>query len=164
MTSTSTLGDTYQVFATLSGYRCAIDSLIASAKNAPIICDTDLQDMALNESSRINALSVFLAVSTHQRLRILLRDAAYLNSRAARIQRLLRDFTAQIEIRVAAEANEDSTFICSDGGGCLLSPHYQHPKSVLTLDDMPRWRALNARFDSMFNAGEASVAPTHLGL
>ena len=164
MTSTSTPENAYQTFATLGEYRCAIDTVITSANNELVIFDTDLQDMALDTAARINSLSAFLAVSTNHHMRILLRDATYLNSRAARMQRLLRDFAAQVEIRVVTESKEDSTFIYSDSGICLLRPHYQHLKSILTLDDKPRWRLLNARFDTMFDAGEASVAPTHLGL
>ncbi|BBO99441.1 hypothetical protein [Sulfuriferula nivalis] len=164
MTSTSTPDASYQTFATLSEYKCAIDLVIASAKVELLIFDTDLQEMSLDDASRISALSSFLAASTHRHLRILLRDATYLTSRAARMQRLLRDFSAQIEIRVAVEAKDDSTFICNDSGVCLLRPHYQHLKSILTLEDKPRWRLLHSRFSILFDAGEASVAPTQLGL
>jgi hypothetical protein len=164
MTSTSTSVETYQSFATLGEYRTAIDIVITSAKTELIIFDNDLQDMAFDTAARITLLSTFLAASTNRHLRVLLRDSTYLNSRAARTQALLRDFSAQIEIRVAAEPKESSVFICSDNGICLLRPHYQHPKSILTLDDKPRWRLLNAQFNTMFDVSEASVAPTHLGL
>lgn len=164
MTSISTPDNSYQTFATLNDYKCAIDLVISSAKVELIIFDTDLQEMSLDDANRTSALRSFLAASTNRNLRILLRDATYLTSRAARMQRLLKDFSAQIEIRVVAEAKDDSTFICNDSGICLLRPHYQHLKSILTSDDKQRWRLLNSRFSILFDAGVASVAPTQLGL
>jgi hypothetical protein len=164
VTSTSTPDASYQTFATLSEYKYAIDLIIASAKSKLIIFDTDLQEMSLEDANRTGALSNFLAASTHRHLRILLRDATYLTSRSARMQRLLRDFYEKIEIRVVAEAKDDSTFICNESGVCLLRPHHQHLKSILTLDDKARWHLLNSRFSILFDAGEASVAATQLGL
>lgn len=154
----------YQAFATLSEYKDGLDLVIATAMKELIIFDVDLQDMALEDVSRADALRTFLAGGVHRKLRIVLRDSAYLHGHAPRMQRLLRDFSAQIDVRVTAELKESDAFVCNDGGVCLLRPHYQHPKSILTLDDKPRFHLLSSRFELMFAAVDAVVAATHLGL
>lgn len=157
-------GSTYQAFATLSEYRCGLDVVITTAINELVIFDSDLQDMALEDVLRADLLRTFLAGGVHRRVRIVLRDPTYLNSRAARTQRLLRDFSVQIDVRVATEVKETDAFVCNDAGVCLLRPHYQHAKSILTLDDKSRWRLLFSRFELLFVAVNVVVAATHLGL
>ncbi|MEQ1667343.1 MAG: hypothetical protein ABL868_02710 [Sulfuriferula sp.] len=154
----------YQAFVTLNEYHSGLDLVIATATKELIIFDGDLRDMALEDVLRADALRMFLAGGIHRRLRVVLRDALYLHSHAPRMQRLLRDFSAQIEVRVVAEVKESDAFTCNDSGVCLTRPHYQHPKSILTLDDKPRWHLLSSRFELMFAAVDAVVAATHLGL
>lgn len=154
----------YQVFATLSEYRLAVDTVILSAQANLNVFDTDLVDMALDDSARCELLRTFLAQGSAKRLHIVLRDVLFLQQRAARMQRLLRDFSQQVEIRQLAEARETDAFIYSDAGVCLYRPQHDHAKSILTHHDHARCRLFSSRFALMFEAAEQAVSATILGL
>ena len=128
------------------------------------IFDADLVDVALDEVTRYGALRSFLTRDRASRLQIVLREASYIQQRAARIQQLLRDFPAQIEIRLITEVRETDAFIYSDTGVCLYRPQYDHPKSILTRQDKARYRLLQSRMAFMLTASEQAISVVTLGL
>ena len=154
----------YQVFATLSEYRLAVDVVIASAQRDLHVFDTDLFDIAFDDLARYELLRNYLARGAVSRLWIVLQDVQYLQQRAARMQRLMRDFSHQIQIRQVAETRETDAFIYSDAGVCLYRPQHEHAKSILTHRDPARCRLFAGRFALMFDAAEQPVSATTLGL
>ena len=154
----------YQVFATVSEYRLAVNAVIRSANSNVYVFDTDLVDIALDDVVRYELLRTFLASGTARRLWVLLRDIQYLQQRAARMQKLMRDFSRQIEIRQVAGPRETDAFIYNDAGVCLYRPQCGHVKSILTYRDVSRCRLFAGRFGLMFDVAEQSVSSTTLGL
>ena len=154
----------YRIFTTLSEYRLAVDTVIASAQTSLNIYDTDLADLDLEDPARHALLRGFLAKGTVRRLRVVLLDPLYLQQQAARMQNLIRDFSHQVEIRVLTEKRDADAYIYSDAGVCLYRPQHDHAKSILTLEDKSRYRLLAGRFAQMFDAAEQSVSSTVLGL
>lgn len=154
----------YQIFTTLSEYRLAVDAVIASARTSLDIYDTDLADLGFEDRARHETLRSFLAQGTARRLRIVLLDPLFIQQRAARMRNLIRDFSHQVEIRVLAEKRDADAFIYSDAGTCLYRPQHDHAKSILTIEDMSRYRLLAGRFAQMFDVAEQSVSSAVLGL
>lgn len=154
----------YRIFTTLSEYRLAVDTVIASAQSTLDIYDTDLAELGFEDRARHDSLRIFLAQGAAQRLRIVLLDQLFIQQRAARMQNLMRDFSRQVEIRVLAEKRDADAFIYSDAGVCLYRPQHDHAKSILTIGDMSRYRLLGGRFAQMFDMAEQSVSSAVLGL
>ncbi|ARU32671.1 hypothetical protein CAP31_13940 [Sulfuriferula sp. AH1] len=154
----------YQIFTTLSEYRQGVDTVIASAQASLDVYDTDLADLGFEEHARHESLRSFLAQNTARRLRVVLSDPLFIQQRAARTQNLMRDFSHQVEIRVLAEKRDADVFIYSDVGVCLYRPQHDHAKSVLTSEDLSRYRLLAGRFAQMFDVAEQSVSSAVLGL
>ncbi|MDR3391526.1 MAG: hypothetical protein P4L77_07280 [Sulfuriferula sp.] len=164
MAGTYVSDEAYQAFTTLSEYLLAVDAVIVSARAGLDIYDTDLVDLAFEDMARYELLRSFLAQGATRHLRIVLRDLLYVQQRAARLQQLMRDFSHQVEIRMVAETRDADAFIYSDAGVCLYRPQHDHPKSILTLGDLSRYRLFSSRFAQMFDASEQAVSSTTLGL
>ena len=154
----------YQDFASMSDYRLALDAVIKSAKKSLDVYDADLVDGEFDDLARNELLRGFLVQDASSRLRIILRDGLYLQQRATRMQKLMRDYSHRIDVRLLAEARNMDAFIYNDAGVSLYRPQYDHVKSIFSRRDQQRHRLFMSRFAIMFNSAECAISATTLGL
>lgn len=164
MVDTGNSDEGYQVFATPSEYKRAVNGVISSAKLSLTIFDIDLIDLGFEEQGRNELLRTFLSQNLTRRLRIVLHDVLPLQQRGARMLNLVRDFSRQIEVRQLWEMRDTDAFFYNDKGVCLYRPSQQHLKSILTLHDSGRHRLLSGRFGLMFEKAEPCALSAALGL
>ena len=89
----------YSLITTEADYRHACDVVIARAQYEILIFDRDLSAPRLDEKSRIDLLTRFLAAEGLRHLRIVLHEPEILRSRAPRLMQLFTRFSHLIEIR-----------------------------------------------------------------
>lgn len=144
----------------------AIDSVIAQAQHRLWIFDHALKDRGYNAPARYEAMRSFMLGDRRRELRIVLHETAGFEGQCPRLMMLLKQFSAGMKIQrtvgVAREAPD--AFVIADDAHYWRKLHYQHPRSVLTLNSSSDTKPLIERFEEIWESSEPGVAAETSGL
>lgn len=127
------------------------------------------RDLALFDFGSVaveGLLRRLLLAHRQSRVRLLVDDAAWLESRAPRLRALQRQFPHALELRVAAEDDPvgDDAQLLVDGHVVLDMKPSATARGELWLHNAPRAQAQIAAFDRRWEAGGHNLAAVPLGL
>jgi hypothetical protein len=144
----------------------AANTLVEHARHTLCIFDFNLADMGYNSPTRYELLSRFLLESRANRLEIVLHDTDYVMRYCPRLLQLQRQFShAMAFFQTTGEARKVyDPFTVADAMHCLRRFHYDHPRGVLTLHNIPEAQNLMKRFEELKAASKPAIPPTTLGL
>ena len=144
----------------------AIDEVIAKAATTLRIFDYSLDNRGFNSPERFEALRQFMLRSRANEIQIVLHNTDALERDCPRLLMLLRQFPTGVRIHratgVAQQAQDP--FIIADQMHFWHKLHYQHPRSVLTLNSHFDTKPLLDRFDEIWECSEFAVSASAIGL
>jgi hypothetical protein len=144
----------------------AIDAVIAEARQRLWLFDHVLKERGYNSPARFEALRAFLLGDRRREVRIALHDPDGFEGHYPRLTLLLKQFSANVKVHrtigVAREAHD--AFLIADDAHFWRKPHYQHPRSVLTLHSPGDAKPLIDRFEEIWESSEPAVSAETTGL
>jgi hypothetical protein len=144
----------------------AIDEVVGKARRNLRVFDNALKDRGFNSPARFATLSDFLRRDRANQLLIALHETDGLELDCPRLLVLLRQFPDSIKINrtvgVAQQANDP--FILADQAHFWHKLHYEHPRSILSLNSPADAKPLLDRFDEIWESTEHAVSPSPAGL
>ena len=147
-------------------YESALDIVFSLAERELLVFDQDLSLGAYASFRRYELIRAFLAKDPHNRLTLVLHDAAYFSTRCPRLHDLLAIYghaMAVYETSDQAKAAADC-FVLVDGKHYVRRFHTDHARFRYALNDSETTRLLSLRFDELLEASSKSVTATRLGL
>ncbi len=146
----------------------AIDAVVGSAQTELRIFDstpTALRERDFGRPQRIDMLRRMLANRNH-RLRIVLHETQGIESELPRLLNLLTLLSTQIQIHrtIAAARDARDVMIIADDAGFWRKPHFEHPRSVLSLNDPVAAQPLVERFEEIWQNSEPAGSGSTAGL
>ncbi|HSD60386.1 MAG TPA: hypothetical protein VLC55_05980 [Burkholderiales bacterium] len=150
----------------IAEYIEGVDTVIAKAQRRVRVFDRSLEGTGFNSPGRHELLRAFLRARRTNHLYIVVHDPGYLSSRCPRMQLLLRQFSDGITIHQTHSHVEGvhDPFVIADDAHFVRRFHFDDSRSLLALDDPQEARALNERFDQLWEASFPAVFATTLGL
>ena len=147
-------------------YEAAIDSVVAQAEHRLSIFDYDLSEGGYNRPRRFELLRDFLLASRANRLHIVVHETTFLTRHCPRMMLLLEQFGHAIKINQTAQHAKGvyDPFVIADAEHYVHRFHYAGSRSMLALNDPAGSRALNQRFDELWEASTPAVFANTLGL
>lgn len=147
-------------------YRQACDTVIARAERELLIFDRDLAAPRLDEKSRIDLLTGFLAAPGLRRIRIVVHAPEHLRVRAPRLMQLFARFSHLIEIRQTPDnlRHLADTHIIADGMHAIRRFQFDQPRSALTLDDPGDVHPWCQRFEDLWEQSHPCLSANTSGL
>ncbi len=144
----------------------AIDQIIGTARRELQIFDGNLAEGGFGSPARFQVLRRFLLANRANRIQIALHDTDYLTRSCARMMTLLRQFPHAIEIHhtLPAARHASDAFVLADALSYWRRYHTADPRSELVFNDDAGGRLLRSRFEQIWEASEASVSATLLGI
>lgn len=144
----------------------AVLALLQRAKRAVRCIERDLAPFDLAQIATVDALHALLHASRQARARLLVDDATWLDTRAARLRLLQRQFSHAIELRAASTddpVGEDAALIV-DHAHVLVLARSQHGVGEIWLNSEPRVTPLVTAFDRRWDAAAHNLPVDPLGL
>ncbi|AWI73949.1 hypothetical protein CEW83_00860 [Parazoarcus communis] len=154
-------------FDTWSDFRGALLELVGRAQSTLLLSDPDLGETGFESSAGIEALTAFLQRSAQPlAIRILLKDAAYLEQRCPRLLGLLSRFSQRMMVRVASDvrAVPDAPFAIADGKHLVTRFHHERARGKHCTDDPQSTSVHIAQFETLWASGETGPNGVQLGL
>lgn len=155
-----------QLITTRAEYTSALDALLPLAQRTIFVFDPDLQLPALGNMARVETLRSFLRANRENTLHIALHDTEAVVRDMPRLIKLLQEFPNSIAIHrtegVARRAQD--CFVLIDARHFVRRPVAAQARGVYALEEAREGRALQERFEQIWEASEPAVAATHLGL
>jgi len=147
-------------------YIAALDTLCGLAHRSLFIFEKDFEGLGFNSEARYNTLHSFLLASPLSRLHLLAHDTRPLENYCPRIMMLLRQFDASMHIHQMPKSLSLITqpFAVADEAHYVRRFHFDDTRGILARHDPEGARLLKARFEEMWAASHAAIAPTRLGL
>ena len=147
-------------------YLEAVDQLLAMTRRELCVFDPDLDTLDFNAPARIELLRQLLASNRNHRVRIVLHDVEHVNTRCARLLRLISTFPAGLLIqRTQGEAmGAQDCFVIADDGNVVRRPAAAQPRGALLLDDPNEGHAMRDRFEQIWESSYPAVFATKTGL
>jgi len=147
-------------------YLAAVDQLLAMAKSELRVFDPDLLTLDFDAPARIELLRHLLASNRNHRVRIALHDVEYVNTRCARLLRLIAAFPAGLIIqRTQGEATRaQDCFVIADDENVVRRPAAAQSRGVLLLEDPNEGHAMRDRFEQIWESSHLAVFATKTGL
>lgn len=144
----------------------AANTLAAHAQHALCMFDFNLADMGYNSPARYELLNRFLLASRANRLEIVLHDTDYVMHHCPRLLQLQKQFSHAVAFfQTTGEARKVyDPFTIADGMHYLHRFHYDHPRGMLVLHDIPEAQNLMKRFEELKAASTPAIPATTLGL
>jgi len=140
---------------------------IIEAANRRLLClHTDLSIFELSRAEVVGLLSKFLLAHRSARARLLVDDAVWLDTRAARLRALQQRFPLALEMRVASlddAVGEDAMLVADDGNVLDMRPTAQ-ARGDLWLNNKPHAQPLIAAFERRWEAAAHNLPVVPLGL
>lgn len=126
----------------------------------------DLAPFALSTASATERIERFVLAHRSARVRLLVDDAAWLQTGAARLRRLQRFFSHAIEMRVASEDDPvgDDACLLADARHVLLLAPTAHGLGDLWLNHEPHAQPWVTLFDRRWEAAGHNLPVAPLGL
>jgi len=167
-TNSSAIQDkTYRILSGHAEAQEAIDNVIGRAGHILRAFDhDDLGGRGFNGVARDATLRKFLMADRINEMRIVLHETGRLERDCPRLLNLLREHPVAIKIHratgVALQANDP--FIIADDAHFWHQLHYQHPRSVLSLDSTIDAKPMLERFEEIWLSSEVAVSASTIGL
>lgn len=149
-----------------SEYVRGYDRLLALARRELRIFDSNLAELDMNSTARIEALTRFLKASRTHRIYIALHDVEPVARHCPRLVALLGSYPAGIVIhRTQGEAAKvQDCFVLADGEHLVRRPVTQQPRGVLVIDDAKECQPMRERFDEIWESSVPGVSANTTGL
>ena len=144
----------------------AVLRTIEAATRRVLCLHTDLSIFDLSRSEVVDLLAKFLLAHRSARARLLVDDAVWLDTRAARLRALQHRFPLALEMRVASPddaVGDDAMLIADDGNVLDMRPTAQ-ARGDLWLNNKPHAQPLIAAFDRRWEAAAHNLPVVPLGL
>lgn len=147
-------------------YLAAVDQLLAMTQRELRVFDPDLLSLDFNAPARIELLRRLLASNRNHRVRIVLHDVEHVNTRCARLLRLISSFPAGLIIqRTQGEATgAQDCFVIADDENVVRRPAAAQSRGVLLLEDPNEGHAMRDRFEQIWENSHLAVFATKTGL
>jgi hypothetical protein len=147
-------------------YLSAADKLLGRAQRELKVFDPALEELRLDQSSRIEMLNAFLLRSPANRLYIALHDVEHVKRNCPRLIRLLTTFSASMFIHLTQDdaARVQDCFILADDASFVRRPVAAQPRGVFVTDDANEASVMRKRFDEIWNSSTQGVSATVSGL
>ena len=160
------LAPRHEAIDTISGQIAAIDELIGLATLSIRVFDIDLSMMGWNTVGRVERLAAFLRSSRKARVDLIVHDVRYLESRAARLRNLHRQFSGVVTLcqTGAAARHALDPMVLVDARHYLHRFHIDRPRAALGIEAPQEAQLLSLRFDEIWASHEGEIPATTLGL
>lgn len=144
----------------------ALDEIFLRARHSLRIFDNTLEWSGYENLARHEALNGFLSSSRHNRLMLVVHNADFLVRHCPRLMELYRRYTHVFEIRQTLNEAKHvyDPFVIADGKHYVHRFHHAHDRGEIVFDDVEYSGLLLRRFEEIWQASEANVAATTLGL
>jgi hypothetical protein len=151
---------------TISGQIAAIDELIGLATLSIRVFDIDLSTMGWNTVERVDRLAAFLRSSRKARLEVIVHDVRYLESRAARLRNLHRNYSGVVTLCQTGATSRHALdpMVLVDARHYLHRFHIDRPRAALGIEELQEAQLLSLRFDEIWASREGEIPATTLGL
>ena len=144
----------------------AVLRTIEAATRRVLCLHFDLSIFDLSRTEVVDRLTKFLLEHRSARARLLVDDAVWLDTRAARLRALQQRFPLALEMRVASlddPVGDDATLIADDATVLDMRPTAQ-ARGDLWLNNKPHAQPLIAAFDRRWEAAAHNLPVVPLGL
>ncbi len=147
----------------------AVEELLACARSELRIFDTTpaaLRDRDFGRPTRIEQLRQMLIANRNHRVRIVLHETGGIESELPRLLKLLALLSAQIQIHRTTASARDArdVMVIADDAHFWRKPHFEHPRSILTLHDPAAAQPFIDRFEEIWQNSEPAVSGDTAGL
>jgi hypothetical protein len=151
--------------STVAEFEQAIDRLIGCALSRIRIFDRKL-GREYNQLTRIDLMRAFLLENRANRIAIIVHDAANVRTDCPRLVSLQRQFSHAISIHRTQSLARGvyDPFCVIDGSHAARRFHYNSLRGVMVLNDPDLAGELVQRFEEIWEASQAAVTGTTLGL
>lgn len=146
--------------------QAAVVQAIEAATRRVLCMHSDLSIFDLSRTEIVGLLSKFLLSHRSARVRFLVDDAVWLDTRAARLRALQLRFPLALEMRVASlddPVGDDATLIADDATVLDMKPTAQ-ARGDLWLNNKPHAQPLIATFSRRWEAAAHNLPVVPLGL
>lgn len=154
-------------FDTYEEYRDCLNALLANADREIILFDSDLRDCRLNTEVGVELLRAFFDRNPLAPcLRILVKDASFIERYSPRLLKLLADFGHRIRVRVTAREHRtiEHAFAVFDHRHVLIRFHAAKPRGKLSLHDTRLASQYNLHFESIWDRAQGGPNGLPIGL
>lgn len=144
----------------------AMDTVIGRAQRTLMIFDFELKGRGFNSPQRFEALRRFLLAGRQNEVRIALHETRGLEADCPRLLMLKQQFSSAIRIHrtIGVARSAQDPLLIADDHSYWHRLHYQHPRSVLLLDQAFQVRPLIERFEEIWESSEVASVGGALGL
>lgn len=134
----------------------AIELVVSTAQRRLLIFDHDLKSRGYNSPLRFETLRKFLLALRGNEIRIALHETRGLEADCPRLVRLAQQFPGCIRMQqtVGVARTAADPFVIADESAYWHKLHYQHPRSILAIGDVPDTVALAERFSEIWESSE----------
>lgn len=146
--------------------QAAVLQAIKVATRQLLCLHSDLSMFDLSRSEIVDLLAKFLHAHRGARIRLLVDDASWLDTGAARLRALQRQYPLALEMRVASlddPVGDDATLIADDAHVLDMRPTTQ-ARGDLWLNHKPHAQPLVAAFNRRWDAASHNMPVVPLGL
>ncbi len=156
----------YTLITNEADYREACATVIARAERELLMFDRNLVPPRLEDKSRIDLLSAFLAAPGLRRMRIVLHEPEYLRRTAPRLMQLFSRYSHQIEIRQTPDNLRQlaDTHIIADEMHVIRRFQFDQPRCALILDDPGAVSPWRQRFEDLWEQSLPCLSANTSGL
>lgn len=156
----------YQLLTSEREYRQACDTVLGRAEREILIFDRDLRALQLDDRSRLQLLSDFLAADPLRRIRVVLHDPEPLHRRTPRLMQLIGRFSHLIEVRQSPDNLHHlaDTHLLADDAQGVRRFHVDQPRSALILDDPAYVHPWRQRFEELWGLSHPCLQINTTGL
>lgn len=147
-------------------YQAAVDRLLGMASDHVCIFDTDLGQLHLDNTARLDELKRLVHSSRPDSLRIALRSADLLRRRQAPLMNLLATHAHSFAVQQipAHLSHLRDCMILVDGRHALIRFDQDQVRSKLLIDEGEELRPYTQRFEEIWKEAGETVSATTLGL
>lgn len=149
-----------------SEHDASLESILRSLSESLSIFDDDLARLRLERPENVEILRRFLADSTRNRIRVVLKNTEPFRCRSPRLFKLLATYPDQMTVIQCPEhlhSLNDSLFIV-DGAHALIRFHKDNARSRIIINDREACVPYVQRFHDIEHEGGESISATTLGL
>ena len=160
------MNPSYQLLTSEAEYRQACDTVLGRAERELLIFDHDLRNLQLDDGTRLQLLSDFLAAGRLRRIRIVLHDPGPLHQQAPRLMHLIARFSHLIYVRQSPDnlRHLADTHLLADDTHGVRRFHIEQPRSALVVEDPayihPWWQ----RFEELWELSHPCLQINTTGL
>ena len=149
----------YRIMESNGEALAAIESVVACARREIRIFDTlpsTLRDREFGRPNRIESLKTLLLKNRASRIRIALHEVTAMESELPRLLLLMQMHATQVQIhRTVGQAREaHDVMLIADDAHSWRKPYFEHPRSVLTLNDPAATKPFIDRFEEIWDSTE----------